>query len=119
MIIYLAIYAMVYVALFLHSIWRCGLLGKVLAKTVQLSLVTFAFFVALSRVSDNKHHPTDVLAGSLIGIAVALVTYSFHVRFLKGYNYSIGEYQSVEQKEQETLGRAISLDNKNSMNTRV
>ncbi|WZN66796.1 type 2 phosphatidic acid phosphatase [Chloropicon roscoffensis] len=34
-----------------------------------------AVFVAASRVSDYWHHPTDVLAGSILGIIVAYVSY--------------------------------------------
>ena len=28
----------------------------------------FTLITAISRIMDNKHHPTDVIAGSLIGI---------------------------------------------------
>ena len=30
-------------------------------------MIAAAFFVAVSRVMDYKHHPTDVIAGGLIG----------------------------------------------------
>lgn len=117
----LSFFSMVYLALFLGSVWQCRTLGKLLSRTIQLGLVTFAFFVALSRVTDNKHHPTDVLAGSLIGILCALITFSFHCGFLKEYNYKIGGYYSVEQKEEsnEPISRPNILENSNSTNTRV
>lgn len=34
-----------------------------------------AFFIAASRVHDNHHHPADVVAGSIIGYAIAKFVY--------------------------------------------
>ena len=39
---------------------------------VQIMLVCYAWFCALTRVSDYKHHPTDVLAGAVLGTILAL-----------------------------------------------
>uniref|UniRef100_A0A8C1PPY7 Phospholipid phosphatase 3 n=1 Tax=Cyprinus carpio TaxID=7962 RepID=A0A8C1PPY7_CYPCA len=38
---------------------------------VQFTLLMMAFYTGLSRVSDHKHHPTDVLAGFVQGALVA------------------------------------------------
>jgi len=38
--------------------------------------ITYAFFVAASRVRDNWHHPSDVIAGSCIGFLCAFFSYS-------------------------------------------
>ena len=35
---------------------------------LQLTFFCMAFATGLSRVTDNKHHPTDVLAGAFIGV---------------------------------------------------
>ena len=35
-------------------------------------LLSYAWYCGLTRVSDYKHHPTDVLAGGLLGTAMAL-----------------------------------------------
>jgi len=117
----LSFFSMVYLALFLSSVWQCRQLGKLLPRTIQLTLITFALFVALSRVSDHKHHPTDVIAGSLIGILCALFTFSYHRRFLNEYNYKIGGYHSVGQKEDlnEPSGRLTVLENSNATKSRV
>ena len=36
--------------------------------------MVYAVLVSISRVTDNKHHPTDVLAGALLGLAVAFLS---------------------------------------------
>lgn len=55
-------------------LWR----GSVLFKHVLQSVFIWAaWFTALSRVFDNMHHPTDVLAGGLIGTFWALVVTTF------------------------------------------
>jgi len=41
---------------------------SLLVPFLQVSVLAVAFFTAISRIMDNKHHPTDVIAGSLIGI---------------------------------------------------
>jgi phosphatidate phosphatase len=47
---------------------------------LQLCAFCFAFFTALSRVMDNAHHPTDVLAGSILGILVQAVNVFYFLR---------------------------------------
>ena len=37
-------------------------------------VVVYAVGVSISRVTDNKHHPTDVLAGAVLGLTVALLS---------------------------------------------
>jgi diacylglycerol diphosphate phosphatase/phosphatidate phosphatase len=55
-----------------------------------------ALFVAGSRVSDYWHHPTDVLAGSLLGILVAWISYKqqhfkVHFRIDDGAGYALSD----------------------------
>ncbi|XP_017123009.1 putative phosphatidate phosphatase [Drosophila elegans] len=75
----LAFYAMVYVALYLQRklTWRGSKLGR---HFVQFALVMVAWYTALSRVVDHWHHWSDVLSGSLLGVAGALIT----ARFIAG-----------------------------------
>ena len=39
-----------------------------LVPFLQLTFFCMAFATSLTRVTDNKHHPTDVLAGALVGV---------------------------------------------------
>ncbi|EDW19686.1 putative phosphatidate phosphatase [Drosophila mojavensis] len=66
----MAFYGMVFMALHLERI-RWPLPGSLLRPVCQLFCVFLASFVGLSRVMDYKHHWSDVLAGSLLGAAIA------------------------------------------------
>ncbi|KAM9435041.1 phospholipid phosphatase 3 isoform 2-T2 [Clarias gariepinus] len=65
-----SMYTMLYLAFYLQSrfTWRGA---RLLRPLVQFTLLMMAFYTGLSRVSDHKHHPTDVLAGFVQGALVA------------------------------------------------
>lgn len=42
---------------------------------IQVILSCLAIFTGLSRVSDYKHHPTDVIAGGIVGLVVAFTIF--------------------------------------------
>lgn len=48
--------------------WRGA---RLLRPLTQFTLIMMSFYTGLSRVSDHKHHPTDVLAGFVQGALVA------------------------------------------------
>ena len=51
--------------------YRSGLKLAVILASFLLTLLT-----ALSRITDHKHHPTDVLSGLIIGTTVAAIVVS-------------------------------------------
>ena len=55
--------------------WRGA---RLLRPLLQFTLLMMAFYTGLSRVSDHKHHPTDVLAGFVQGALVAYCIVSAH-----------------------------------------
>ncbi|XP_015211280.1 phospholipid phosphatase 3 isoform X2 [Lepisosteus oculatus] len=65
-----SMYTMLYLAFYLQSrfTWRGA---RLLRPLLQFTLIMMAFYTGLSRVSDHKHHPTDVLAGFVQGALVA------------------------------------------------
>ncbi|XP_029479221.1 phospholipid phosphatase 3-like [Oncorhynchus nerka] len=67
-----SMYTMLYLVFYLQSrfTWRGA---RLLRPLTQFTLIMMSFYTGLSRVSDHKHHPTDVLAGFAQG---ALVAYS-------------------------------------------
>lgn len=50
--------------------------SKLLKHTLQLIAILAALFTAMSRVSDYKHHWSDVLAGLFVGSVYACVVVS-------------------------------------------
>lgn len=50
-----SMYAMFYAAIYLHYRMHWNI-SKLLKPLLQLSFVSMAWFIALSRISDNKHH---------------------------------------------------------------
>ena len=42
---------------------------------IQIGLASGAIYCGFSRISDYKHHPTDVLAGFFIGFAVGIIVF--------------------------------------------
>lgn len=50
--------------------------SKLLKHTLQFLAVLAAVFTAMTRVSDYKHHWSDVLSGLLLGTIVACITVS-------------------------------------------
>lgn len=44
---------------------------------VQIGMASLALFCGLSRISDHKHHGTDVLAGLILGVVVGAFIFMF------------------------------------------
>ncbi|XP_066453980.1 phospholipid phosphatase 3 isoform X2 [Eleutherodactylus coqui] len=65
-----SMYTMLYLVFYLQSrfTWRGA---RLLRPLLQFTLLMMAFYTGLSRVSDHKHHPSDVLAGFAQGALVA------------------------------------------------
>ncbi|XP_012271544.1 putative phosphatidate phosphatase [Orussus abietinus] len=65
-------YTMLYVALYLQLrfTWEGS---KLLKHVLQIICLLMAWFTAMSRVTDYKHHWSDVLAGSTLGVVVAVL----------------------------------------------
>lgn len=66
---YCMLFLVLYIQARLKSEW-----SRLLRPTIQFFLIATAVYVGLSRVSDYKHHWSDVLAGLLQGGLVAVLT---------------------------------------------
>lgn len=69
----LSFYCMVYLALYLQARVKTSKYGMA-RSLAQFVVILMAVFCALSRVSDYKHHWSDVLAGTILGITTATIT---------------------------------------------
>uniref|UniRef100_A0A1Q3FHC6 Putative lipid phosphate phosphatase n=1 Tax=Culex tarsalis TaxID=7177 RepID=A0A1Q3FHC6_CULTA len=71
-----SMYTLVYCAIYLQSRmnWRGS---KLLKHFLQFLLILLAWYTCLSRISDYKHHWSDVLAGAVLGSTVAIVVSNY------------------------------------------
>ena len=68
-----------------------------------------AFFISLTRITDYKHHPTDVVTGALIGVIYALILIVFVIKLFEnpivfhfeGENQETFEVEEGESKRQQ------------------
>jgi undecaprenyl-diphosphatase len=70
-------------------------------------LLIYALLIAASRVVVTAHHPTDVLAGALVGIVGALLVRRYFA--LRGLGFSIGAEGILQQKPGPSLKRIKSV----------
>ncbi|XP_032004312.1 phospholipid phosphatase 2 [Hylobates moloch] len=75
-------YCMMFLALYVQA-RLCWKWARLLRPTVQFFLVAFALYVGYTRVSDYKHHWSDVLVGLLQGALVAGLTVRYISDFFK------------------------------------
>ena len=94
-------YMSLFLIFFINKMWNKRNLG-LLPQFVQFLLLVLAFFTALSRVVDNKHHPTDVMAGSVLGIVNAVFTFFYLNLFFKRYNFK-NKYDLIHTANQHEL----------------
>ncbi|XP_067254801.1 phospholipid phosphatase 2b [Chanodichthys erythropterus] len=75
---YCMLFLAFYVQARLNAKW-----ARLLRPTIQFFLVAFAVYVGYTRVSDYKHHWSDVLVGLLQGALIAILTVRYVANFFK------------------------------------
>ncbi|XP_046596702.1 putative phosphatidate phosphatase isoform X1 [Neodiprion lecontei] len=93
---YTMIYLVLYLQLRVH--WA---ISKLLKHLLQFLCFWMAWFTAMSRVSNYKHHWSDVLAGSTLGIAMALFMANFVAGLFKPKR-SVGNDKNLHGSENGT-----------------
>ncbi|XP_028640177.1 phospholipid phosphatase 1 isoform X1 [Grammomys surdaster] len=86
-----SMYCMLFLALYLQARMK-GDWARLLRPTIQFGLIALSIYVGLSRVSDYKHHWSDVLVGLIQGAAVAILVVLYVSNFFK-------ETHSQKEKE--------------------
>ncbi|XP_029433090.1 phospholipid phosphatase 1 isoform X2 [Rhinatrema bivittatum] len=100
-----SMYCMLFLALYLQSRMK-GDWARLLRPTVQFALVAASVYVGLSRVSDYKHHWSDVLTGLIQGAIVAVLIVVYVSDFFKE-RYNLNDNQEASHttlRETSTTG---------------
>ncbi|CAB3251096.1 unnamed protein product [Arctia plantaginis] len=76
-------YTMLYFSMYLQKrfTWRGS---KLLRHGIQFVLMLLSWYTVMTRISDYKHHWSDVLAGFGIGLLFAVVIFAFVSNLRKG-----------------------------------
>ena len=70
-----ASYVAVYACLYMHTRMSFSPSFVLVRPLIQLTALTAAWFTGLSRITDNMHHPSDVLCGFVLGIGGAVLAF--------------------------------------------
>ncbi|XP_067086657.1 phospholipid phosphatase 2b [Osmerus mordax] len=93
-------YCMLFLALYVQA-RLAAKWARLLRPTIQFFLVAFAVYVGYTRVSDYKHHWSDVLVGLLQGALVAVLNVRFVSDFFKQRPQRCSAPQAAENEESE------------------
>ncbi|XP_064605932.1 phospholipid phosphatase 1-like [Liolophura sinensis] len=78
----LSIYTMVYFSMYIQ-IAMPRLPSRLIRPLLQLALILMAYYTCLSRISDYKHHWSDVLGGGILGLITSFVVVFFMSEMFK------------------------------------
>jgi len=93
--------AMVFIALYLQARLVSNDRSKpiYLVPFLQLIAVAFAIWVSLTRLTDFKHHPGDVLVGAILGAAVQVANVVFVQRLFVDGGAWYRQLTSTEEEQ--------------------
>ena len=66
-----------------YSAFNCAVVLTIFHKKAGYVLIPTSFLIAISRVFLCVHYPTDILAGMLLGILTAVVSFTVYKLIIK------------------------------------
>ncbi|KAF3834845.1 hypothetical protein F7725_027403 [Dissostichus mawsoni] len=106
-------YCMLFLALYVQA-RLVAKWARLLRPTIQFFLVAFAVYVGYTRVSDYKHHWSDVLVGLLQGALVAVLNVCYVSDFFKKRPPRCTRQNTADNEEPERKASLQIVDSENS-----
>ena len=78
---------------------------KILRPFLQFGVFSLAFYISLTRISDYKHHPADVVVGMLVGIFFAIIILLFLVDL-----FNRPRVFKIEELDEEHVANVVAVD---------
>ena len=82
--------------------WRISFRGlRITRPFLQFGAFVLAFYISLTRIMDYKHHPTDVLAGAIVGVVFAIIFIRFVIKIFDNpvaFSYRADELTYIEDE---------------------
>lgn len=75
---------------------------RIMRPFLQFGAFMLAFFIALTRITDFKHHPTDVIAGGLFGACFAVIILTFVIKLFDNpvvFSLKDNEAQYIDEEK--------------------
>lgn len=69
-------YGCAFLIMYLHISWSWRHLG-ILRHVLQTGLAVLACYIGITRITDNQHHPDDVITSGIVGSLVAFAAFRF------------------------------------------
>nr|VZI25403.1 unnamed protein product [Spirometra erinaceieuropaei] len=92
-----AMYTAVFIAIYLYYRVPRMAIGIALRNLFQIAALSLGTYVSITRISDYKHHPTDVLAGIVLGTLVAVYTLVFATQKDEFEDETVEEESSLDE----------------------
>ncbi|UJR14055.1 hypothetical protein I4U23_001052 [Adineta vaga] len=73
---------LIFLALYIHKVWRYRHLGLI-TYLMETGCFALAAYIGITRVTDNRHHPTDVLGGAILGTGIAIIAFRYMTQCMK------------------------------------
>ncbi|XP_052813815.1 phospholipid phosphatase 3-like [Mya arenaria] len=69
----LAVFTIVFLSIYLHERFIWARKVRIFIPTIQTGLLIAGVYICISRMSDNRHHAGDIIAGAVLGLVFALL----------------------------------------------
>jgi len=73
---------LIFLALYIHKVWNYRNIG-LFPYVIEMCCAALAAYIGITRITDNRHHGTDVLGGAILGTIVAIIAFRYMVGSFK------------------------------------